>query len=185
VRIALYNNPFGLTGGPNGIFGISHPAIGGLVLRQPFQYYYFILAFVLLTIFVMKRLETSRLGRAWNCIREDEVAAEAMGIDTTKAKLMAFAVAAGWAGLAGTIYASKMVVIAPESFSFWESVLMFCIVVLGGAGSIPGVLVGAVGMVALPEVFRSFAQARMLVFGAAMVLMMLFRPEGLWPSRRS
>ncbi|MCL5045355.1 MAG: hypothetical protein M1598_00825 [Actinobacteria bacterium] len=107
-----------------------------------------------------------------------------MGIDTTGYKLLAFVLGAAWAGVAGNLYAGKMTVIAPESFSFWESVLMFSIIVLGGPGSIQGVIVGALAMVVLPEVFREFAQARMLVFGAAMVLMMIFRPEGLLPSQR-
>lgn len=184
VRIALYNDPGGLTGGPNGILGIARPSLGFFTFRHPMDYYYLILAFVAFTVYAMKRLEDSRIGRAWNYIREDEVAAEAMGIDTTGYKLLAFVLGAAWAGVAGNLYAGKMTVIAPESFSFWESVLMFSIIVLGGPGSIQGVIVGALAMVVLPEVFREFAQARMLVFGAAMVLMMIFRPEGLLPSQR-
>ncbi len=182
VRIALYNNPFDLTGGPNGIFGISRPILFGFAFKKPLQYYYLIWAFVFLTIFVMRRLEESRIGRAWNCIREDDLAAEAMGINTTRLKLLAFVLGAGMAGIAGNLYAGYMTVIAPESFSFWESVLMFCIVVLGGPGSVPGVIVGAFGMFVLPELFRDyFLKSRLLVFGVAMVLMMLFRPEGLLP----
>ncbi|MCR4398594.1 MAG: branched-chain amino acid ABC transporter permease [Firmicutes bacterium] len=182
VRIALYQNPFGLTGGPNGIFGIGRPSLFGFVFRRPWHYFYLIWAFVVLTIFAMRRLEESRLGRAWNCIREDDLAAEAMGIDTARLKLLAFALGAGVAGIAGNLFASNMTVIAPESFSFWESVLMFCIVVLGGPGSVPGVIIGAFGMFVLPELFRGFfLRSRLLVFGAAMVAMMLFRPEGLLP----
>ncbi len=177
-----------ITGGPNGIFGISRPSLFGFTLRQQWHYYYLFLVFVALTVFAMRRLENSRLGRAWACIREDELAAEAMGIDTVQMKLLAFAVGAAWAGVTGGLYASWITVIAPESFSFWESVIMFCIVVLGGTGSIPGVLVGAAGMVVLPELLRqvllNIQQWRMLLFGAAMVLMMVFRPQGLWPSRR-
>ncbi|NPV71409.1 MAG: branched-chain amino acid ABC transporter permease [Firmicutes bacterium] len=182
VRIALYQNPFDLTGGPNGIFGIARPRLFGFVFRRPHHYFYLIWVLVVITIFVMRRLEESRVGRAWNCIREDDLAAEAMGIDTARLKLLAFALGAGVAGMAGNLYAGNMTVIAPESFSFWESVLMFCIVVLGGAGSVPGVIVGAFGMFVLPELFRGyFLQSRLLVFGLAMVAMMLFRPEGLLP----
>jgi len=177
-----------ITGGPNGIFGISRPSILGFTLRQQWHYYYLLLLFTAFTIFAMRRLENSRLGRAWACVREDELAAEAMGIDTVQMKLLAFALGAAWAGVTGSLYASWVTVIAPESFSFWESVVMFCIVVLGGTGSIPGVLVGTVGMVVLPELLRevllNIQQWRMLLFGAAMIIMMVFRPQGLWPSRR-
>ncbi len=184
MRITLNNNPFGLTGGPNGIMGIARPEILGFRLFQPHHYYYFIWLIVLLTVIALKRLENSRIGRAWHYIREDELAAAAMGIDVNRMKLLAFMLGAGLAGVAGNIYATKMTVIAPESFSFWESVVMFTIVVLGGPGSIPGVVVGTLCMVVLPELFREFAKARMLVFGLAMILMMIFRPEGLWPARR-
>jgi len=183
-RIALYNNPFGLTGGPNGILGIPRPSLGFFRITQPLHYYFLIWIFVVVTILVMKRLENSRVGRAWNYIKDDEIAAEAMGIDTTYYKMLAFALGSAFAGVAGLLYASKMTVIAPESFSFWESCVMFCIVILGGPGSVPGIVVGTLGMVVLPELFRGLVSARMLVFGAAMVLMMIFRPAGLWPSQR-
>jgi len=177
-----------ITGGPNGIMGIARPRIFGLVFRQQWHYFYLFLAFVAFTIFAMRRLENSRLGRAWTCVREDELAAEAMGIDTVKAKLLAFALGAAWAGVAGSLYASWVTVIAPESFRFWEAVIMFCIVVLGGTVTIPGVLVGTIGMIVLPELLRealsNIQQWRMLIFGAAMIFMMVVRPEGLWPSQR-
>lgn len=185
VRIALTNDLLGLTGGPNGIFGISRPAIGPFVIRQPAHYYYLVWAIVALTAWITARLQASRIGRAWNYIREDETAAQAMGIDTVRMKLLAFALGAGLAGVAGNLYAARMTVIAPERFNFWESVVIFSMVVLGGPGSIPGVMLGAFALWVLPELFRGFAQARMLVFGAAMVAMMVFRPEGLWPSRLS
>ncbi|KKM11672.1 branched-chain amino acid ABC transporter permease [Clostridiales bacterium PH28_bin88] len=184
MRIALNNNPFNLTGGPNGIMGIGRPELFGFRVYLPIHYYFFIWLLVVVVIFALKRLENSRIGRAWNYIREDELAAEAMGIDTTRMKVLAFVMGAALAGVAGNIYASKVTVIAPESFGFWESVVMFSIIVLGGPGSIPGVLVGTLGMFVLPEIFRGFASARMLVFGLAMMLMMVFRPEGLWPSQR-
>jgi branched-chain amino acid transport system permease protein len=186
VRLFLFNDPLGITGGINGIRNIDRPSILGFAFRRPIHYYYLTLTFVALTVFIMRRLENSRLGRAWVYVREDELAAEAMGIDTTYVKLLAFTIGASLAGVAGTLYACRYTVIAPETFSFWNSVIMFCIVVLGGTGSIPGVFVGTVGMVVLPELLRDalekILQWRMLVFGAAMVLMMIFRPEGLWPS---
>ena len=127
------------------------------------------------------RLEHSRFGRALLYIKEDEVAAGGSGINVAHHKLVAFVIGAVWAGMCGTIYAAKMTIIAPESFSFAESVILFTIVILGGSGSIPGVILGSFLLVGLPEVFRGLAEYRMLVFGAAMVLMMIFRNQGLLP----
>jgi branched-chain amino acid transport system permease protein len=183
LRIALTNDVFGITGGPNGIFGISRPTVFGYVIRKPHDFYYLIGAFLMVTIFLFHRLENSRFGRAVNYLREDEVAAEGSGIDTSHYKLAVFVLGAAWEGMAGDIFAAKMTIIAPESFNFWESVVMFAIVILGGSGSIPGVLLGAVLFVGLPEVFRDFADARMLIFGAAMVVMMIVRNEGILPQR--
>ena len=184
VRIALVNDVFGLTGGANGIFGIQRPSVFGYRIRKPQDFFYLIWAFVLATVFLFNRLERSRFGRALTYLREDPVAAEGSGIPTARYKLYAFELGDAWAGMAGTLYAAKMTIISPESFSFWESVLLFLMVILGGAGSIPGVILGAVLVVALPEVFRGFATARMLIFGLVMVLMMIFRTEGLLPLRR-
>ncbi len=183
VRIALVNDVFGLTGGANGIFGIARPSVLGLRIRRPQEFLYLIWGFVALTVFLFHRLERSRFGRALNYLREDAVAAEGSGIDTIRYKLLAFALGAGWAGMAGSLYAAKMTIISPESFSFWESVVLFLIVILGGSGSIPGVLVGAALVVGLPEMFRGFATARMLVFGLVMMVMMVFRTQGLLPYR--
>lgn len=183
LRIALTNDIFGVTGGPNGIFGISRPTVFGFVIRKPHEFYYLIGAFLMITIFLFHRLENSRFGRAVNYLREDETAAEGSGIDTAHYKLAVFVLGAAWAGMAGNVFAAKMTIIAPESFSFWESVVMFAIVILGGSGSIPGVLLGAVLFVGLPEAFRDFADARMLIFGAAMVVMMIVRTEGILPQR--
>lgn len=185
VRIALTNNPGDLTGGPNGIVGIARPRLFGLILKTPLHHYYLVLVLVVVTIWAMRRLANSRVGRAWTYIREDQVAAEAMGIDTAGLKSLAFALGAGVAGAAGAVYAGKMSVVSPDAFVFWESVVMFAIVILGGAGSIPGVLVGALGMMVLPELFRGFVNYRMLVFGGAMVAMMVWRPDGLWPAHRN
>lgn len=184
IRIILLNDPGGLTGGPNGVFGIARPVLFGFRIYQPIHFYYLMWALVILTILAMRKLDISRIGRAWNYIREDELAAEAMGIDTTNIKLLGFITGAGLAGIAGNLYATKMMIISPDSFTIWESIIMFAIVVLGGAGSIPGVIVGTFGMIVLPEIFREFAHYRMLLFGGAMMLMMIFRPQGLWPSQR-
>ena len=184
VRIALVNNVFDLTGGANGIFGIARPSLFGYRIRSPQDFFYLIWGFVALTVVVFNRLEQSRFGRALNYLREDAVAAEGSGVNTTRYKLVAFALGAGWAGMAGSLYAAKMTIISPESFSFWESVVLFLIVILGGAGSIPGVIVGALLVVGLPEIFRGFANARMLFFGLVMMLLMIFRTQGLLPMRR-
>lgn len=181
VRIALVNNVFGITGGSNGIFGISRPELFGFKIRRPEHFFYLIWGFAAVTIYLFDRLEKSRFGRALNFLREDDVAAEGSGINTAYYKLIAFVIGAFWAGMAGNIFAAKMTIIAPESFNFWESVVMFMIVLLGGRGSIPGVLLGAFLVVGLPELFRQFATARMLVFGAIMVMMMIFRTEGILP----
>jgi branched-chain amino acid transport system permease protein len=183
LRIALVNDVFGITGGSNGIYGISRPSLFGMVIKTPMQFYYLLWVFTGITVFLFHLLEYSRFGRAINYLREDEVAAEGSGINTAHYKLAVFVLGAAWAGMVGNIYASKMMLIAPESFSFWESVLMFAIVILGGAGSIPGMLLGAFLVVGLPEAFREFANARMLVFGAAMVAMMIFRTQGLLPAQ--
>ncbi|MEN6439063.1 MAG: branched-chain amino acid ABC transporter permease [Syntrophobacter sp.] len=182
VRIALINDVFGITGGANGIFGVSRPSVFGFALRTPLQFFYLIWIFAGVTVILFHLLEYSRVGRALNYLREDEVAAEGSGINTARYKLIAFVLGAAWAGMAGNIYAAKMSIISPESFSFWESVLMFSIVILGGSGSIPGVLIGAFLITGLPEIFRQFASARMLIFGAAMVAMMIFRTQGLLPA---
>jgi branched-chain amino acid transport system permease protein len=183
VRIALINNIFGLTGGSNGIFGISRPSIYGFILRTPLHFYYLIWIIAGITVILFHLLENSRFGRALNYLREDEIAAEGCGVDTAHYKLAAFVLGAAWAGIAGNIYAAKMTIISPESFTFWESVVMFAIVILGGSGSIQGMILGAFLVIGLPEVFREFANARMLIFGAAMIFMMVFRTQGLLPAR--
>jgi branched-chain amino acid transport system permease protein len=183
VRIALVNDVLGLTGGANGIFGISRPVLFGYRIRRPHEFLYLIWAFVAFTVFLFHRLEQSRFGRALNYLREDAVAAQGSGVDTTHYRLMAFALGAAWAGMTGTLYAAKMTIISPESFSFWESVVVFLMVILGGSGSIPGVILGAALVVVLPETFRGFATARMLVFGLVMMVMMVVRPQGLLPFR--
>lgn len=183
IRITL-NNWDSLTGGPNGILGIPAPSVFGLSLSQPAHYYYLIILLVLFTIFAANRLNNSRIGRAWIAIREDEIAAEAMGINIVKMKLLAFALGASFAGLAGAFFASRMRFVSPESFTFFESVIILSMVILGGMGSIPGVILGAVVLAILPESLRGFQNYRMIIFGSAMVLMMLFRPQGFIGSTR-
>ena len=176
VRIAL----FGLTGGANGIFGIARPELFGIKIRKAIQFYYLIWIMVGLTVLLFHWLSESRFGRALNCIKEDDTAAEGCGMDVAHLKLMAFVIGAFWAGMAGNLFAAKMTIISPSSFTSWESVVVFAVVILSGGSQI-GVLLGTFLIVALPEMFRDFASARMLVFGLAMMIMMVVRPQGLLP----
>ncbi len=180
TRIVL-NNLDQVTGGPNGLLGLAHPRFAKFdfgVKSQP--YYFLILFFILIVVFFLRRLEISRLGRAWRALREDELAASAMGINLAWAKLTAFGIAGFIAGIAGTIFAAKQGTISPDSFDFTVSVMVLAMVVLGGIGSIPGVILGAVVLTILPECLRDFTAYRMLIFGAAMIVMMLFCPNGLF-----
>lgn len=180
VRIALINDVWGLTGGANGIFGISRPEIFGYRISKGIQFYYLVWGMVGLTVLLFARLARSRFGRALNYIKEDETAAAGSGINTEWYKLMAFVLGAFWAGMAGTLYAAKMTIIAPESFSFLESVVVFAVVILSGGSQI-GVLISTFLFIGLPEVLRELSGARMLVFGLAMMIMMVWRPQGLLP----
>jgi branched-chain amino acid transport system permease protein len=185
IRLALINNPFGLTGGSNGVVGIDNPSITRyLMIDSSIEFYFLIWIVVSLSIIGLIHLQNSRIGRAWNCIREDETAAKATGINVRSYKLLAFILGAGLAGVAGNLYASKMMDVSPHSFTFVESAMMFCIVLIGGMGSIPGVLIGAAAISLFPEIFRGVAQYRMLLFGAVMMAMMIFRPGGIWPRKR-
>jgi branched-chain amino acid transport system permease protein len=185
VRIALINDVGGLTGGANGIFGIARPEIFGVRIRRDIQFYYLIWGAVGLTVLLFSRLNRSRVGRALSCIKEDDIAAEGCGIDVARCKLLAFVLGASWAGMAGTLFAARMTIISPGSFTFWDSVLLFAAVILGG-GSQAGVILGAFLVFGLPEIFRDFASARMLIFGLALMVMMVIRPQGILPpgSRR-
>jgi branched-chain amino acid transport system permease protein len=182
-----------LTNGPKGLprVGESIPpaSLFGITFSTNLHYYYLIVACVLGAIWVCTRLKLSRLGRAWVAIREDEVAAELMGVEVTRQKVIAFGVSAMFAGLAGAIFAHWEGFVTPESFTFWESCLLVCAVVLGGMGSITGVLLGALCIVLIPEILRdvlggSFSNARYLLFGLSLILMAIYRPQGIWPSRR-
>lgn len=183
TRITL-NNLDEFTGGPNGVMGIARPELFGINFTSPIYYYVLGLVFVALAIFVRKRLVNSRFGRALEAIREDETAARSVGINVTKYKLQAFAIGAAFAGVTGAFFASKMTHVSPESFTFIESVMVLCMVVMGGMGSLPGVVLGATVLVLMPELLRSLELYRMLIFGGLLVLMMLFRPQGLIPGKR-
>lgn len=178
VRLVL-NNWDGLTNGPNGISGIPRPSLMGLPLDGLNHYYYFVLAAVVFSVAVIRNVCSSKTGRAWTAIREDETAAGAAGINTVSYRFYSFAFGAFWAGIGGVLFASKMRFVSPESFTFMESVLMLCMVILGGLGSIYGPVLGAVLLVALPEMLRDFQLYRMLILGAGLVLLMVFRPQGL------
>ncbi len=186
IRLILENwNTFSF--GPSGIAHIPRPGLFGLslTLNESIVYmYYLMIIFCLMTIFIINRLQNSRIGRAWLALREDEMACQAMGIDVTRTKLTAFALGATWAGLAGVIFAAKTTFVNPASFTFLESAMILSIVVLGGMGSITGVFIAAVLLILTPEYLRAFSNYRMLLFGAVMVLMMVFRPQGIVPNVR-
>ena len=209
IRVFLNNleYPFNITNGPRGldridsmnIFGFSFGKaieIGGFRIPSVTLYYYLFLVLVVLSVVVCHRLETSRIGRAWMAIREDEVAAKAMGINTRNMKLLAFGMGATFGGVSGAMFASFQGFVSPESFTLMESIMIVAMVVLGGLGHIPGVIVGALMLAALPEVLRYVAGdvqnmtggridsaiLRQLLIALAMIVIMLMRPRGLWPS---
>jgi branched-chain amino acid transport system permease protein len=187
IRLVLENwNEFSF--GPSGIANIPRPGLFGIQmsLHEATIYMYFVMILlVLVTIFVVRRLQDSRIGRAWIALREDEVACQAMGIDKTWTKLSAFAMGATWAGMAGVVFAAKTTFINPASFTLWESIIILCVVVLGGMGSVIGVICGALTLILLPEYLRAFSEYRLLIFGAVLVVMMVFRPGGIVsPERR-
>lgn len=213
IRIFLnnLNAPINITNGPQGISMIDPIRVGefslgnthelfGLTFPSVHLHYYLFLFFTLLVIFISLRLEDSRIGRAWMAIREDEVAAKAMGINTRNIKLLAFAMGATFGGLAGGLFAGFQGFVSPESFSLTESITVLCMVVLGGMGNINGVLLGGILLVVLPEALRHGSgpaqqllfgktlidpeSLRMLLFGLALITVMLWRPAGLWPSNQ-
>jgi branched-chain amino acid transport system permease protein len=194
VRITL-NNLDPVTRGPNGISSIPDPVVGGWSMGSGFTfagfeisgnsvYFYLLLALIAITLAVIYRLNDSRIGRAWVAVREDEVAAAAMGINTTIIKLLAFGAGAWFAGMSGAVNAHLLTQVSPDSYTFPFSVLILAMVVLGGLGNPPGVVLGAIILTFLPEKLREFSDIRFLVFGFALVLIMRFRPEGLLPSAR-
>lgn len=205
IRLLL-RNMTGLTGGPNGISGIDKPTLFGLTferraaegvqsfheffgmaynpLHKVIFLYVVALLLVLLTLFIINRLLRMPIGRAWEALREDEIACRALGLNPTVIKLSAFTIGATFAGLAGSFFAARQGLVSPESFTFIESAIILAIVVLGGMGSQLGIILAAALMILLPELAREFNQYRMLLFGALMVLMMIWRPQGLLPLQR-
>ena len=205
IRILL-NNLDSLTNGPKGINNIPKPGLFNIVFTRkggagetpfhefvgiPFSteqrgifLYLIILGLCLLTLWVINRLLRMPIGRAWEALREDEIACRSLGVNTTGIKLSAFAIGAVFAGLAGAFYAAFQGSVTPESFTFWESAIMLAIVVLGGMGSQTGVILAALALTIIPEIAREFSQYRMIIFGAVMVLMMIWRPQGLIPAQR-
>ncbi|CAB3786467.1 hypothetical protein LMG28688_02276 [Paraburkholderia caffeinitolerans] len=213
VRIFMNNldRPVNITNGPQGITGVAPLHVAGMDLSQPhtvfgftftsvYCYYYVFVICALFVIWVCTRLQHSRIGRAWAAIREDEIAAKAMGINTRNVKLLAFAMGASFGGLSGAMFGAFQGFVSPESFTFWESVVVLACVVLGGMGHIPGVILGAVLLSIFPEFLRStmgplqhmlFGHQivdteviRQLLYGLAMVVIMLYRSEGLWPAAK-
>ena len=211
IRIFLnnLNSPVNITNGPQGIARIDAISIGGQSLARPLEIfgltvpgiyltYYLFVALALAIIFITLRLEDSRIGRAWVAIREDEIAAKACGINTRNIKLLAFAMGASFGGVAGGLFAGFQEFVSPESFSLMESVMVLCMVVIGGMGHIPGVILGGFLLAVLPEALRHGAgpvqqamfgrvlldpeSLRILAFGLALILVMIYRPAGLWPS---
>ena len=211
VRIFMNNldAPVNITNGPQGINRIDTFKVGdfmfgrtqelfGFRITGPEKYYYLLLFLTIVIVIICARLQHSRIGRAWEAVREDEIAAKAMGINTRNIKLLAFAMGASFGGIAGCMFASMQGFVSPESFSLTESIMVLCMVVLGGMGNIPGVILGALLLSVFPELLRAIVVPRqqtlfgevilapegirMLMFGFALVLVMIFRPEGLYPS---
>jgi branched-chain amino acid transport system permease protein len=173
-----------LVGGPQGMRGITDAEIAGYSFRAPQHFYYLALAFVILTIFVSWRLSASRVGRAWNAMREDEQVADAMGISTTRYKLLAFAMGGAVGSLGGALFAVKIGSLTPASFEILVSITALAVVILGGLGSIPGVIVGGLVLIGLPGLLREFEEYRLLIYGGVLVAIMVLRPQGLVPNVR-
>lgn len=189
------DRPINITNGVNGILNIDPPqiytytvgnpiAIGRFELTGPTQFYYLILLAVVGSVVFARRLNNSRLGRAWSAIREDETVAATMGINLVRSKLLAYALGGSTAGVAGVLSAAWSGSVFPDSFLLYESILVLVMVVLGGMGSIPGVILGASALILIPELLREFQIYRTFVFGLVLIVMVIFRPEGLLPSAR-
>ncbi|MBV9080867.1 MAG: branched-chain amino acid ABC transporter permease [Elusimicrobia bacterium] len=194
TRIVL-NNWDSVTRGPKGISLLTDPNVRpirffGHALVTNTDYYYLILALVIAGVLVSERLKNSRIGRAWMAIREDEVAARLTGVQVTRMKMIGFVTSAAFAGAAGGVFARWESFVTPESFTFWESVMLVAMVVIGGMGSVPGALMGVAIVMLVPELLRNvlgpaLVSWRYLLFGVALVIVAVYRPEGLWPGRRS
>ncbi len=181
TRLTIRN--LDITGGAIGLIGIQRPVFFGITLNQISHFYYMFFILAILAIFVSYRLHDSRMGRAWEYIREDEDAAAAMGINVTTSRLYAFIIGSSFGAVAGSFFAAKMTAISPDSFMFIHSVMFLMAVVLGGMGKIPGVVLGCILVVLIPEVSRDIGQYRLLIFGFMLLIIMLYRPRGIWPDR--
>ncbi|MFA5665101.1 branched-chain amino acid ABC transporter permease [Castellaniella sp.] len=182
--LALNNNLLGLTGGSDGLFGIDPPSFFGHDLDSQTSLFYINWVVLALVIWLMHNLDRCALGRTYRYIKLDELAASTLGIDARQYKVGAFALSAALAAVAGALFAIQLASVSPGSFVFTESVVLFAIVLIGGQGSIPGVLLGTTMMFVLPQVFTAFAYYRYFVFGIAMILVMILRPQGIWPARK-
>jgi branched-chain amino acid transport system permease protein len=188
IRIIYKFNP--LTGGPQGVLNVAPPTFTipflnyTVAFSSSTPFWYLIFFTCILVAFIALRLNNSRLGRSWTAMREDEDAAEAMGIDTTRVKLLAFGSGAFFAGLGGAIYASRQQHIFPDDFTLLVSINALALIIIGGLGSIPGVIIGSIVLIGLPEVLRPIADYRLLAYAALLVVMMLVRPAGLIPAAR-
>lgn len=171
-----------LLGGAQGVLQIPKPQIGGLVLQSPVQLFYLTLICSAVAAFVAWRLENSRLGRAWMALRDDEDVAQALGINLVQSKLLAYGLGAAFAGLAGSIFATMLTSVYPSSFQLLISINVLSLIIVGGMGSLPGVVLGSIALIGLPELLREFGDYRYLLYGAVLIVMMRWRPEGLWPS---
>ena len=173
-----------ILGGPRGIKDIAGPVIFGASFSSDVDFMYLILIAVLIAIFITQRVQNSRTGRAWISIREDETVAKATGVDTFRSKLLALALGAAFAGLGGALFAVRNQFTGPDDHVLMVSINVLALVIVGGMGSIPGVILGSFVLKGLPEILREVENYRLLVFGALLVVMMILRPEGIWPASR-
>jgi branched-chain amino acid transport system permease protein len=171
-----------LLGGAQGLLQIPRPELGGFTLGSPVSLFYLTLVASGVAGFIAWRLENSRLGRAWMALRDDEDVAQALGINLIQCKLMAYGLGAAFAGLAGSIFAVMLGSVYPSSFQLLISINVLALIIVGGMGSLPGVALGSIALIGLPELLREFGEYRYLFYGAVLIIMMRLRPEGLWPS---
>ncbi|MDY0309297.1 MAG: branched-chain amino acid ABC transporter permease [Castellaniella sp.] len=182
--LAMQNNLFGLTGGADGLFGVSGPTLFGHMFGTQSDLFYLDWIVLAIVLWLMRNLDRSSLGRTFRYLKHDELAATTLGVNARNYKVAAFALSAGLAGLAGTLFAMQLSAVSPGSFRFTDSVVLFAIVLVGGQASVPGVLLGTAMMFVVPQIFTEFAQYRYLAFGVAMILVMILRPQGIWPARK-
>jgi len=183
VRLSARN--LEITGAASGLSGIEQPWLLGWHIARPIDFYYVFCGLAIVAVIVSVRLASSRLGRAWLYVRHDEDVAEAMGIDRVRVKLAAYVIGSIYGAIAGAFFAVNLGAISPESFSFTQSVLILMAVILGGMGKIPGVILGAFIVILGPELLRDLGSLRLLVFAAGLLLIMLYRPSGIWPGRKA